>query len=474
MRPILLKKDLVLPWDPRASEKLYDFHSDWYFKSYKHICAEGPRACGKSVSSWILILEMIETTPGLKVLILRPKFKQIRRTTHKTLIDRVLAVHWSSPKQPMHVRGRDTDPDTIIFENGAEILYGGLDDSSKYQGFEADVIFINEVTTLKKPDEFSNLLAPTAGGRGGNLRGKDGRKRSLIITDCNPEENEHWYYDLYLDTGDPSIKTYSFVHEDNPIYYDHKIDEKTELYDEMLEDLLRAYPPGHLRDRMVYGIRAAAQGAVFRIIDDVHLVDEFPENYDRWDKYRMMDFGMDDPTTCLWLGHDRGRTNDIFVHREIARTHANIIDFGHEVKNITALSNEQIKVTIIDNDENRFQLLQRECGIQCQMARKGPGSIQDGIQLIQHGLYNAEIGKPGALRIYKNLLYSGITDPEYRGKKDLIGELKGMRFDPDRPGEVIDGNDHRVDPLRYWFLWFHAGLLKSHEGAPLDLTQLNA
>ena len=72
-----------------------------------------------------------------------------------------------------------------------------------------------------------------------------------------------------------------------------------------------------------------------------------------------------------------------------------IIEFGNRVRDIRRNSDWRVLRTIIDNDSNRQSLLLKNCSsITSEMARKGPGSIADGLNMIQQLLRNTSEGRP--------------------------------------------------------------------------------
>ena len=105
---------------------------------------------------------------------------------------------------------------------------------------------------------------------------------------------------------------------------------------------------------------------------------------------------MTEPNVCLWVGQ-HAYTGDVLVAKEFRHTGMNIIEFGDRVRDVRKNSDWRVLRTIIDNDENRQQLLLKHCSITSEMARKGPGSIVDGINIIQQLLRNTTEGRDGCL-----------------------------------------------------------------------------
>ena len=177
------------------------------------------------------------------------------------------------------------------------------------------------------------LMATMAGGSAGNLV-VGGEKRGLFIGDCNPDSEYHWYYQMYHpdSEGGPAEGSawYPFLHTEQPLLYDWGRRQYTGQGERTIADLLRAYPPGYNRQRMVYGEWCAAAGLVYPLFNAGAQVKkyerkDFPD--DDWNWCRSVDYGWNDPNVCdLWaLRKDR---QEAVLFKEIYKTHLPIQDFG--------------------------------------------------------------------------------------------------------------------------------------------------
>ena len=195
-----------------------------------------------------------------------------------------------------------------------------------------------------------------------------------------------------------------------------------------------------------------------------HVIDELPQDLDDYLWYNAMDFGMTEPNVCLWIG-EHARTGDVIVAKEYRHSGEDIIEFGNTVRDVRRNSDWRILRTIIDDDPNRQSLLLKHCGITSEMARKGAGSIQDGINLIQQALKRTTEGRNGGLTLYKGLREGFKPDAKLvRNHKPLhtITEMGNLQYraEHEKTGSPQDdlpvGRDkHGIDALRYWFLWRH-------------------
>ena len=98
-----------------------------------------------------------------------------------------------------------------------------------------------------------------------------------------------------------------------------------------------------------------------------------------------------------------------------------------------------------------------------EMARKGPGSIADGLNIIQQLLLNTSEGREKGLRFYKGLREGFRPDAKLvRNHKplDTITEMRNLQYrtEEQKTGTPQDdlpvGRDkHGIDAFRYWCLW---------------------
>ena len=112
----------------------------------------------------------------------------------------------------------------------------------------------------------------------------------------------------------------------------------------------------------------------------------------------------------------------------------------------------QVGVTIIDNDENIQSLLKRE-GIHAKMTKKSGDTIKAGIDMINAALRNTLESKDGGLKFYTGLRCN--ADPVLLTEKkplSVITEMQNCVYDENKD-KPVDGDDHGIDPLRYWFLY---------------------
>lgn len=409
------------------------------YEDDKPLIVCGPTRCGKTLTilEWLVGLHMEH--PKFQSLIIRSDAVDLTDTIKKDLRDVLLKYDLEDPLSPVTAR-RGTHEYTHLKLNRGMITFLGMNRPGKVLGTDFDFVFYNQIE--QSTEEHYQKLITRSGGTAGNWRDSDGKPRAVLIGDANPDTSDH-YLLRYKESDKVNWIDYEF--EDNPLFF--RDGERTEDWSivEKLDERLE----GIWHDRYFKNLWVSPEGCIFEL-EDCHFIEKLPEDFvTGWTHYNVMDFGMDDPNVCLWIAKQKA-TSDVIVYQEWRKVKTDIIEMGESVKAYQS-PEHKIARTIIDNDENRQRLLSRECGIPSVMARKGPGSIQDGIDLISNALKKTRDGQKGGLRIYRNLRCN--SDPALAREKlvpDVITELRNLVYDSHGKPH---GSDHGVDCIRYFYLW---------------------
>ena len=318
--------------------------------------------------------------------------------------------------------------------NGGEIHLQGIDRPGGIQGAGYDVVIHSQAEQVKKEniDQINSRCTPA---RRAWVEGDVAKSR--IVYDVNPNRVDHWL-ESAIENGTACL---NFDFTDHPAYFTES-GEETELYQQVHSRLSRL--EGVWRQRLLEGKAANAEGAIFTL-EPCHLLSKLPENFVKSHMfYRGFDFGMKDPSVCLWFAVHRV-SGDVLVFREWRRVGVDTIEMGEAVK---TFSDEPVIATVIDNDENLQSILQKKCQLATELAAKGPNSIASGITLIQHRLKLALDGKDGGLYFYNNPV---VRDPVLvRENLPLTvvdeAELYAWHANSDKP---VDKHNHGWDVVRY-------------------------
>ena len=429
------KKETIKPFYTDKCIEFWEFDGD-------EIIIRGPARCGKSTLRNEFIISKMMQNEGMEVLITRAF--SVDLDAERQNLRELLKYHLSDPLSPIKaVGGAKFDKLEI---NGGNLYLKGIDRSAGQLGAGFDLVVHGQAEQIKKEniDIINSRVTPAS-----NNWVEDGESKSMVIYDLNPNRLDNWVENLIDPKPDEDgnfenepVKCINFDFTDHPGYY-LEDGTTTPLYDKVFSRLDRL--EGVVRKRLLEGKAANPEGTVFSI-EDCHILDKLPDDFpNAYYFHRGMDFGLKDPSVCLWFAIHRTK-GDIIVYKEWRRTGTDIIVMGGLVKKFTE---QRVIQTVIDNNENNQIILQRDCGIPCVMAQKGPHSIASGINALEHRLQLTREGKDGGIYFYNNPV--GGRDPNLvRDNQPLTTldefELYSWEKDKDKP---IDKHNHGIDTIRY-------------------------
>lgn len=432
------------------SDTCYNSESDAYKAIMKskatEICAEGPARTGKTITCLRKVLALHAKHKGLRSCIVRTNSVDLTDTVRYDIANLLLKYPLDDPKSQIEQRGGVTKFDHLYL-NGGECKLGGMNRPGAILGGQYDIVYLSELSQFTEHQYL--LLKTRCSGSSAKWRDKSGNVRFQMLADTNPdEEGIHW---MYKREQDGLMEFVKFGFKDNPHFF--RGNRWTKVGKTTVEEMDRSLT-GHYHDIYFKGLRVGPAGRVFRL-QPKDYIETLPDLSD-YLIYNAMDFGISSPNVCLWIA-ENNTTRNIIVIAEYRKTDETIIDMGAAVKAHSETEGYKIVNTVIDNDEHRQKLLRSETGIYAEMARKGSGSIMDGVILIQQAL------KENRLQFYTGLRIN--SDPELTRKKkplDVITEMKLYHFKEEakmtgtaHDQNPVKGDDHGIDALRYWFLWRH-------------------
>jgi len=216
--------------------------------------------------------------------------------------------------------GSAQEPAQYRYANGAVVVLGGMDKSSKIMSTEYDLIFVQEATELTE-DDWEALTT---------------RLRSNVLTfqqllaDCNPSHETHWLKGR-CDRGQTTMLFSR--HEDNPLLFDE--DGNVTVFGAQYIDKLDALT-GVRHRRLRKGEWSSAEGVVYEDFDSaVHLVNSFPIPED-WPRWWSVDFGFTAPMVVQCYAEDPdGR---LYLYREWYHTGRTVPEFCDDILSVVAPS----------------------------------------------------------------------------------------------------------------------------------------
>lgn len=279
-----------------------------FFKAKaRFIAYGGARGGGKSWSVRHKALLLGLRYPGIRILILRRTFPELRENHILPLLTELMGI----------ARYKETDK-AFSFPGGSRLKFGYCDgekDVLQYQGQEYDVIFIDEATQFTQY-QYDTLTAC--------LRGANRFPKRMYLT-CNPGGVGHaWVKRLFIDRD--------FTESENPedyIFISAKVTDNPALmeldpgYVKMLDNL-----PSGLREAWRDGSWDVFAGQYFTEWNrETHIVAPFtPPAWWRW--YVTLDYGLDMLAAYLIAVDEQGRayvTREVYEGRDLGNEATGLI-----------------------------------------------------------------------------------------------------------------------------------------------------
>ena len=392
------------------------------------VLLSGAAGTGKSRACLEKIHAAMQKYPGARALIVRKTRSSLSQSGLFTFEKYVLGDGHPLIATGAHRQFRQS----YRYDNGSEIIVGGMDKTTAIMSTEYDLIYVQEAIELSE-EEWESLTT--------RLRNYKMPYQQLLA-DTNPSFPQHW---LNQRCEQKRTRLIFCRHEDNPRLYDVGLDEWTNEGKEYVFGVLENLT-GARKDRLRYGRWVQAEGVVYEEYDyNLHTRDSFdiPAS---WARYRVIDFGYTNPFVCLWAAADEdGR---LFIYRELYMSGVIVEDHAAEIKRLS--EGERYVMTLADHDAEDRATLQRH-GISTSAAVK---DVSRGIQAVQARLRKAGDGKP-RLYLFRDALVQVDTKLEKKKKPySTLQEFSGYIWTKTPDGkpskeEPQKIDDHGMDALRY-------------------------
>ena len=285
------KNSIRIKGKPSPKQQLFfDSHS-------RYTAYGGARGGGKSWALRRKLIGLCLCYPGIKCLLIRRSFPEVKSNHLRPLIDEYGAILSYSEGEKL-----------ISLPGGSRIQLGycaTARDTLRYQGQEYDIIAIDEATQLSEY-QFSIFKAC--------LRGVNGFPKRMYLT-CNPGGIGHgWVKRLFVDREfreDEDPSDYTFI---KALVYDNALlTESDPKYVKQLESL-----PSRLRDAWLYGRWDVFEGQFFPEFDPSrHVCDSTVIQKNTLRQFVAFDYGFD-MTAALLMGVDR--ENNLFAIDEFCQS----------------------------------------------------------------------------------------------------------------------------------------------------------
>jgi phage terminase large subunit len=391
----------------------------------REVLIEGPARTGKSRGMLEKAYAVACRYPKARVLLVRKTRASMSESVLQTLEDHVFP-----PNASWIGTAKRTHRDLYRLPNGSMIVPGGMDHTDKIMSTEWDRVFAFEWTEASETDH-EKLLT--------RLSGNSTPFRQMAA-DCNPQAPSHWLNQRFLKSSDNRERILSRL-EDNPIMHDGG--GWTPLgveYRQTLDALT-----GVRRARLKDGRWAQADGVVFPEFDaSVNVIDRMPEGWEKWRKYRAIDFGWNDPFVCLWIA-DSGEA--LYVYREWYMSERLVEDHAKVIVELSR--NESYVATVADHDREDRETLKRH-GVSTQPADK---AITRGLDVVRSRLAQKPNGRRGFYYLASALVEYDRKLEEKKRPTSLRDEFDSYVWAAKSGGLAkelpVDADNHGMDALRY-------------------------
>lgn len=420
------KKEALI-FEQLRKERPNEKQRRFFLSEKKHVAYGGARGGGKSWAMRRKVVMMCMRYDGLKALIVRRTFAELRNNHINPLrlaLDGYAVWH---------------EVDKVFsFPNGSTIKLGYCDcdgDLMQYQGAEYDVIGLEEATNLQ--EDWIRFIRSCL-----RTTRTDGFRTRVFYT-LNPGGPSHMYFKrLFIDRD--------FLPEEDPSEYDFiqaKVDDNRVLLESDPEyvKMLDALPPG-LRAAHRDGDWNLFVGQYFaEFREAIHVIDpiQLPKH---WRRYRSIDYGLD-RLACYWYAISPDRT--IYVYRELCESSLPIYEAAKRIREMTT-EDEDIYATLAPTDLwSRSQETGKD---------KAQLFYENGVTLTK----SSNDREAGWLAIKELLKPRAEADGRptlqiFRVCRELIKYLPALQFDPKRPTDtLVEPHEitHAPDSLRYLCIFF--------------------
>lgn len=385
----------------------------------------GPAGTGKSMSILAKIHTLCVTHPQIRVLIVRKSRATLAESVLKTFESNVLGYG-----HPLLKGAARANRKSYVYPNGSRIVVGGMDNPDRIMSSDYDLVAVFESTELNEQD-YDNLST--------RLRNNQLPYQQLIA-DCNPASTQHWLYKRWERKGITMIES---KHEDNPVLFDHTVNQWTEKgvnYLKRLDNL-----SGLRYDRLRLGKWVSAEGQVYDMFDNQkHVVTGMLPRMTKY--YIGMDVGYTAPGTMLVFGESPDGT--LFLVEELYKTSQTLDWWIVEAQK----ANAKYKPVKIIVDPARPDFIQQLSHVRLPVM-KANNKILYGVDLVQRRL------KSNSIKFHMNSLRE--VDTELRDNylpTRLTDEIVGYVWgDDDKP---VAKQNHALDSMRYVIAWVDRSVSK--------------
>lgn len=450
---------LYTPWGAQRSL--------WYCRS-EQVLLEGPAGTGKTRALLEYVHWLCETYPKIRVLWCRQ--------TRESLTESVLELYEEEVLPPGHpaITGTAGRNNRQFYEypNGARIVCIGLDKPGKTYSSRYDLVCVFEAWETSQ-DAWERL---------GRCMRNNKLPWQQRIADTNPASEFHWLNQTFpqgyreipqdhpaLQVPEPEDEDYEPTlvrllsrHQDNPVYFDHDINDWTPAGRRYVIGVLSKMT-GARKANLFEGRWASAEGMIYEEYDPaIHVVD--PEDVPdmKW-YFGAFDKGVRHPGCFQVWGVDSDdrmwRVREVYQTGQLQDWWADQVWDAHQDYHLEALVCDPSEPEYISVFNDRLQHAYGRDGER--IARKAQNPILTGIDMVKSGFNKENVGGPSIFLVRGALMQRDRVRVEQKKTTCLEEELPSFvwaqsqegKMEKERPDPTCA--DHACDCLRYaaMFLW---------------------
>jgi hypothetical protein len=432
---------------------------------------------GKTLSCCYKMLLLCLKYPGCKFLFTRNSYTALINSGVETF-ERVLSMcGYEVGKKPHQIKKlgeskptkylfpymkRDgVDADGIsprTYEGRSSIILASLDNAKDQLGAEYDFVYVNQPEQSTEDDW--QYVCSRADGRYNHA------PYPQIFGDPNPEHAQHWIKkggweaEAGESSEDGKWRMIKSRYQDNPVIWDMKKNKFTPEGEKQVGRKLQSYSSVMIK-RLIEGEWASYEGLVYseawdrkRHVLSIDKLNELYPNYEEWDSYWAIDFGLDDP--FVWSELRKHPDKNLFIRtRLIYMSNRTILEQADTIKRVTMGQNPP-KLIVADRNPQEIRLLENALGYHIVSARKGPASVKARINLLTEMLKNDElkfVQVDDALVEKDKRLEEKKLPISFEQEVEVIRWRDNTRLVNDTP---MDGDDHEENCLGYLLLHLKA------------------
>jgi PBSX family phage terminase large subunit len=370
-----------------------------FFKSEEHFnCIKGTWGCGKSLVGLLKANYECESFENNLYLVIRKEYVDLRDSTLKD---------WNQ-----HI-GRKIISNDVRYENGSVLMFRHGDDLNALKNANLGGVLMVQAEEMTEEDFwFLN----------GRLRRKEGTRQ--LHLECN-YDGKNWIYKLFSQKRVGSLTT------------TNTFDNEAHLPPDYIPNLKKL--PKKLQERHLYGSDADMEGMVWDEFSEArHLLQPF-EIPKEWQRLRVLDHGVTNPTVCLWMAVDFD--GKVYVYDEHYEAGKPISEHASKINSRPKLDYDDLA------DPSIFSKTGSKNGQLFSVAdeyrdfnlnfRPADNNVLAGLNRVN------EYFKTDKLFIFKNCINAIEEVETYKWKRIKPGQEKN---EPDQP---VKHKDHACDAIRY-------------------------